>query len=190
MAELSPTPGQTIGPFYGYALPFDRDNELVPPAHPDAIRLYGTVFDGSGQPVPDALIEIRQAGQDGRIPLVDGSLRRDGLAFTGWGRAAVNAAGEYSFTTVLPGLTEAGKAPFFSIVVFARGLLDRLFTRAYPPDHEAVFASDPLLARLVPDERKRLVAERTGENALRFDIHLQGERESVFLHFPEPGATT
>ena len=67
MSTLTPTPGQTIGPFFGYALPFERDNELVPPGSPGAIRLHGTVTDGAGAPVPDALLEIWQAGADGAV---------------------------------------------------------------------------------------------------------------------------
>jgi protocatechuate 3,4-dioxygenase alpha subunit len=65
---LTPTPGQTVGPFYGYALPYPGDDELVPAGHPGAIRLHGTVYDGAGQPIPDALIEIWHADGDGRIP--------------------------------------------------------------------------------------------------------------------------
>ena len=68
---LTATPGQTIGPFFGYALPFDRGNELVPPGSPGAIRLHGVVTDGRGEPVPDALLEIWQADADGAIPTGD-----------------------------------------------------------------------------------------------------------------------
>ena len=62
------TPGQTVGPFFGYALPFDRCNELVPPGSPSAVQLSGVVLDGDGRPVPDALLEIWQANADGTIP--------------------------------------------------------------------------------------------------------------------------
>ena len=97
---LTATPGQTIGPFYGYALPFDRGSDLVPPGSPDAIQFHGVVTDGAGNPVPDALLEIWQADADGAIPSATGSLRRDGWTFTGWGRAATDDAGHYSFSTV------------------------------------------------------------------------------------------
>ena len=175
LPDLMPTPGQTIGPFFHDALPYERGHELVPPATPGAVRLHGVVHDGAGQPVPDALIEIRQADAHGAVPTVEGSLVRDGR-FTGWGRAATDSTGRYSFTTVEPGGT------FFSVVIFARGLLDRLFTRAYVPGRD--LDADPLLARLAPGDRETLVAVREADGSLRFDVHLQGDRETVFLSFP------
>ena len=180
MSTLTATPGQTIGPFFGYALPFERDNELVPPASPGAIRLHGTVFDGAGAPVPDALLEIWQADADGVVPSATGSLRRDGWTFTGWGRASTDDEGRYSFTTVRPGVTQAGSAPFFAVTIFARGLLNRLFTRAYLPGEH--LASEPLLASLPGNRRNTLIAA-TDQHGLRFDIRLQGDDETVFLRF-------
>jgi protocatechuate 3,4-dioxygenase alpha subunit len=182
--DLTPTPGQTIGPFYGYALPYERDHELVPPGSRGAIRLHGTVYDGAGDAIPDALVEVRQAGPDGQVPAVQGSLRRDGMAFTGWGRCAVDPGGHYSFTTVEPGTAAEGAAPFFALTVFARGLLNRLFTRAYVPVGDEALAGDRLLANLPDDRRATLVAEREPNGDLRFDIRLQGDGETVFLAFP------
>jgi protocatechuate 3,4-dioxygenase alpha subunit len=178
---LPPTPGQTVGPFYGFALPYAGGNELVPPGRPDAIRLHGTVRDGRGDPVPDALIEVWQADEHGRVSREPGSLQRDGFTFTGWGRTSVDRTGEYSFTTVVPGPTE-GAAPFFAITVFARGLLNRLFTRAYVPGHP-LLETDRLLASVPADRRGSLVARRDA-TGLVFDIRLQGEGETVFLSYP------
>ncbi len=188
--DLTATPGQTIGPFYGFALPYARDRELVPPGTPGAVRLHGTVFDGDGQPIPDAMLELRQADPAGRVPAVEGSIRRDGTIFTGWGRCAVDPGGRYSFTTVVPGATAQGAAPFFALTVFARGLLNRLFTRAYVPGDDAALGADPLLSWLTPQRRDTLVAVRDGADEgaggdLRFDVHLQGDRETVFLAFPQ-----
>lgn len=184
MPETHPaTPGQTIGPFFHYALPYERGHELVPPATPGAVRLRGTVYDGHGNPVPDAMLEIRQAAPDGTIPRTEGALRRDGI-FTGWGRCATDTAGRYSFTTLEPGSVD-GRAPFFAVVVFARGLLNRLFTRAYLPDDAA--DSDPFLSGLRVDQRDTLMATREDDGGLRFDVHLQGEQETVFLTFPGHG---
>lgn len=174
---LQPTPGQTIGPFFHYALPYDDGAHLVPPGTPGAIRLHGTVYDGAGVPVPDALIEIRQADADGTAPRVEGSMARDGR-FTGWARAATDAGGRYAFTTVAPAGVDGGAA-FVAVTVFARGLLDRLFTRAYLPGE-----SDAFLAGLSPDEAATLRATTDADGDLRFDIHLQGDRETVFLAYP------
>ncbi|WP_374455416.1 protocatechuate 3,4-dioxygenase subunit alpha [Nocardioides sp.] len=170
---LAPTPGQTVGPFFHYALPYDGDDQLVPRGTPGAVRLHGTVYDGAGAPVPDALIELWQADESGRVVQQEGSLHRDGWTFTGFGRSATDRTGRYSFTTLVPGES----APFFAITVFARGLMHRLFTRAYLPG-----TSDALLDGLAPDRRSTLVttADDTG---FVFDIRLQGEAETVFIHF-------
>jgi protocatechuate 3,4-dioxygenase alpha subunit len=179
---LPPTPGQTVGPFYGFALPYDGDRDLVPADHPGAVRLHGTVRDGHGDPVPDALLEIWQADTDGVVPQRPGSLRRDDVTFTGWGRAATDSAGRYSFTTVEPGATGDGCAAFIAMTVLARGLLNRLFTRVYLPGHAAL-ASDPLLGAL-PDGRRDTLVARRDDDGLLFDLTLQGDGETVFLRYP------
>jgi protocatechuate 3,4-dioxygenase alpha subunit len=171
--DLTATPGQTIGPFFHYALPYDGGPELVPPGSPGAIRLHGTVVDGDGVPIPDAMIEIRQADAQGNVSTAEGSLHRDGMTFTGWGRAGTDPGGRYAFVTVEP------DAPFFAVTVFARGLLNRLFTRAYLPD-----AEDPFLSSLDPERASTLVAVREPNGDLRFDIVLQGDDETVFLTYP------
>jgi protocatechuate 3,4-dioxygenase, alpha subunit len=176
--SIVPTPGQTVGPFFGYALPFPHDDELVPPGSAGAVRLHGTVYDGAGGPVPDAILELWQTDATGAVVQQPGSLRRDGWTFTGWGRASTDNNGHYSFTTVVPG------APFFAITVFARGLLDRLFTRAYLPEA----ADDRFLATLDADRRSTLLTTRDETAPMEgfvFDVHLQGERETVFLSYPQ-----
>lgn len=180
---MSAVPGQTVGPFFHLGLEYPQMNELVPPANPRAIRLHGRVTDGAGAPVPDAVIEIWQADAQGHIVQQPGSLRRDGWTFTGWGRAATDPDGLYSFATVEPGATTPGRPPFFAVTVFARGLLDRLFTRAYLPGDAEALAADPLLAALDADRRDTLITKRV-DQGLRFDIALQGENETVFLAYP------
>ncbi|MBF6671910.1 MULTISPECIES: protocatechuate 3,4-dioxygenase subunit alpha [Glutamicibacter] len=182
--KLVPTPGQTVGPFYGYALPYDKDNELVNQGHPNSVRLHGVVYDGKGEAIPDALLEIWQADEQGNVVSREGSLVRDGYTFTGWGRTAVDNAGHYTFTTLNPGATEAGKAPFIMLTVFARGLMNRLFTRIYLPEDAEALASDPLLSSLSEAERKTLIATREDDGSLRLDLRLQGEDETVFLSYP------
>lgn len=182
MSRLAPTPGQTVGPFFGYALPFAGGGDLVPAGHPRAIRLHGTVFDGAGETVPDALIELWQADENGNVAQVEGSRARDGWTFTGFGRTPVDDTGHYCFTTVRPGATEPGRASFFAVTVFARGLLHRLFTRAYLPLDDRAAAADPLLSTL-PEERRATLVTRADEHGFVFDIHLQGPDETVFLDY-------
>ena len=180
--ERVPTPGQTVGPFFGYALPYAGGPELVPPGRADAVRLHGRVLDGDGQPVPDALVEVWQADGQGRPVQQAGSLHRDGWTFTGWGRCPTDRTGHYSFTTVTPG-AEPGRAAFFALVVLARGLTNRLFTRAYVPADGALLDADPLLGSLDADERSTLVCG-TDSAGFVFDVRLQGDRETVFLRYP------
>ena len=181
--KLTPTPGQTVGPFFGYALPYEKGGELLAPGTPGSIRLTGTVYDGNGEPIPDAILEIWQADAEGNVVTQTGSLVRDGYTFTGFGRTPVGNTGKYTFTTVNPGTTEPGKAPFIAMAVFARGLMNRLFTRVYLPEDTEALANDPLLASLEPARRKTLIAERLADGSLHFDVRLQGEDETVFLEF-------
>ncbi|MFD9905536.1 protocatechuate 3,4-dioxygenase subunit alpha [Streptomyces sp. NPDC059063] len=185
MNTHAPTPSQTIGPFYGHALPFPRGGDVAPAGHPAAVALHGYLYDGSGSPVPDALVETWQSAPDGSCAGAPGSLRRDpatgraagrdGVTFTGFGRVATDGDGHWAFRTLLP-----GGVPYIALAVFARGLLSHLRTRAYVTDA----ADDPLLAALPPERRATLLARPGPDRTYRFDIRLQGEGETVFLEFP------
>jgi protocatechuate 3,4-dioxygenase alpha subunit len=155
-----PTPSQTIGPFFGFALPYEGGPELVPPGAPGAIRIAGGVYDGGGDPVTDALVELWQA---------------DGERF---GRCPTDAGGRFGFVTVKPGATNDGQAPHIAVSVFARGLLTRLVTRIYFPDEPEANAADPVLSSVQDPSTLVAVGEPDG---LRFDIHLQGDRETAFF---------
>ncbi|MEU1072153.1 MULTISPECIES: protocatechuate 3,4-dioxygenase subunit alpha [unclassified Streptomyces] len=169
-----PTPSQTIGPFYGHALPFPGGAAMAPPGHPDTLTLHGHVYDGEGAPVPDALLEFWQPGPDGSRGGRPGSLGRNGVDFTGFGRVPTDAAGHWTLRTLAP-----GGVPYLCVAVFARGLLHHLFTRVYLSE-----APDPLLDSLEPELRRTLLAAPDpGARGHRFDIHLQGAKETVFLEF-------
>lgn len=188
--ELRPTPSQTVGPFYGYALPFAGGGDIAPAGHPDAVVLHGYVLDGAGQPVPDALLEVWQPAPDGSRHGAPGSLRRDPVtgavigrhpvAFTGFGRVATDADGHYTVRTLPP-----GGAPYLAIVVFARGLTHHLHTRAYLHD-AAGLSRDRLLAGLPEARRATLLTTPEDTRVHRFDIRLQYDgvhEETVFLDF-------
>ncbi|MEV4091670.1 protocatechuate 3,4-dioxygenase subunit alpha [Streptosporangium saharense] len=167
MSAVQPTPSQTVGPFFGYALPYDQGPDLVAEGHPGAITVEGRVLDGAGEPVPDAMLEL-WLGETGTRRALD----RTGEGVSGFGRCPTGADGSYRFRTARP----AG--PYLAMLVFARGLLRSVATRVYLRD-----GPDPLLDTLDPARRATLVAEPVGEGAYRFDVRLQGEGETVFLEF-------
>ena len=159
------TPSQTVGPFFGVGLPFEKGEQLAPPGAAGVMRIEGQVLDGKGEPVPDALLEIWQPA-------------------TGFGRARTDSEGAFSFTTVKPGPVPAPdggmQAPHFNVTVFARGLLRHLVTRMYFPDETEANGADPVLNLVEPARRETLIAKDCG-GVLHFDVRLQGERETVFF---------
>jgi protocatechuate 3,4-dioxygenase, alpha subunit len=165
------TPAQTIGPFFHGALCRAGEERLVPAGGAGEIEIGGRVLDGAGAPVDDALLELWQT--DGRQ--------------SAFGRAATDGQGEYRFfarkLAAAPLADGRRQAPHVAVSVFARGLLHRLVTRIYFPDEADANARDPLLSSIAdPAARARLIARADGERgALRFDVILQGERETPFL---------
>ena len=186
------TPSQTVGPFFHDALLDENRSQLVPPDHPEAIRVEGTVYDGAGDVVPDAMVEIWQANGAGQYnhPADDREdLPLDSEAFSGFGRAGTADGGKFSFVTVKPGPVPGpdgwSQAPHIMVSVFTRGLLKRVVTRIYFPDEEERNASDHVLSSIEdPEGRKTLVARNEG-GVLRFDIRLQGEGQTAFFEFEE-----
>jgi protocatechuate 3,4-dioxygenase alpha subunit len=168
------TPSQTAGPFFSIGLCENpASTELVAPGSEGAIEVVGRVVDGAGEGVPDAMVEIWQADAEGGF--------RDDF---GWGRSGTNEAGEFRLVTTKPGSVTADdgrlQAPHLSVLVFARGLLKPVFTRMYFPDEPEVNERDPVLSALTESDRAALTAlEEAG--LLRFDIRLQGERQTPFF---------
>ena len=179
-SQLYPTADQTVGPYYGIGMEYAGSEEIVPPGSPGSITLFGYVYDGAGNPVPDAVVEIWQTDAAGNIPAVSGGLNRKPESFSGFGRSGSDDEGRYGFTTLLPAPTEPGKPAFFAAVVFARGLLARLHTRIYVP--APGLDDDAFLSGLSAERRATLIATQV-PGGLRHDIHLQGEKETVFLAF-------
>lgn len=161
MAEL--TPSQTVGPFLHLALADPDSATPVPADAADALTLAGVVFDGDGSPVPDAVVETWQYGG----PFARCPTGPDGA----W---AVHIRRPRAVAT----LDGTAQAAHVAVAVFARGLLDRVVTRAYFAG-DADLATDPVLA-LAGDRADRLLA-READGGWRFDIHLQGDHESVFF---------
>jgi protocatechuate 3,4-dioxygenase alpha subunit len=160
------TPSQTVGPYYAIGLCRRSENELVSPDDPTAIVLRGELLDGDGVPIVDGMIEVWQPIE-----------RR-------WGRCGTHAqggraGGEFAFVISKP-LADAGHAPHLDVHVFARGLLKHQRTRVYFPDEAEANAADPVLSALDEADRALLVAS-SKDAGLRFDIRMQGTRETIFF---------
>ena len=163
MGEI-PTPSQTVGPFFGFALPFAAGERAVDGTAPNSVRIEGQLLDGAGEPVPDGLLEVWQAGQ--------------------FARSRTDSEGVFHFVVrkppAIPGPNGATQAPHLNLIVFARGLLKHLVTRLYFPDEASANSTDPVLQQVDPERRHTLIAHTAG-GALHFDVHLQGESETVFF---------
>jgi protocatechuate 3,4-dioxygenase, alpha subunit len=155
------TPSQTVGPFYSIGLDRRPANALVNPDDPSAIRVAGRLIDGAGMPIEDGLIEIWSATAER------------------WGRSGTGEDGSFWFVLAKPPAT-APDAPHYEVYVFARGLLRHQLTRLYFPDEVEANALDPVLAGLAELDGATLVAEQE-DGGLRFDIRMQGERQTVFF---------
>jgi len=180
------TPSQTVGPYFAIGLPWPEGPHAVAPGTPGAIAIGGFVYDGAGATVPDNLIETWQADPDGRFADLHGHGGRSTLdGFRGFARSgAEDGDGSFQILTVKPGPvpTPDGsmQAPHIDVSVFARGMLNRCVTRIYFADEAPANAVDPILARVPPDRRQTLLAQRT-DDGYRFDIRLQGPGETVFF---------
>ncbi len=183
------TPSQTIGPFFHLCLTVDETAGRLagPGAEGERVTLICRVLDGDGIPVDDAMIELWQADASGTYNHPDDPRYADhDPAFRGFGRLATNRDGVCVFETVKPGRVPASngtsEAPHVNVSVFARGLLKRAVTRIYFAGDSAN-QHDPVLAMTPADRRETLMARQDSAkpSAWTFDIHLCGERETVFF---------
>jgi protocatechuate 3,4-dioxygenase alpha subunit len=196
MSEPRTTPSQTVGPFFHPSMFRDAVPQNVltqAETQGERIRIEGRVYDGAGDPVPDAMVELWQANAYGLYlhPADQRDLPVD-PTFTGFARSATDDG--FWFDTIRPGLVpfdgERMQAPHVNLTIFARGLLNHVLTRLYFED-EPGNADDPILQLIPPERRATLIATRRDEGAIAIytlDIVLQGERETVFLN-PTPSAT-
>jgi protocatechuate 3,4-dioxygenase, alpha subunit len=179
------TPSQTVGPFFHCARPFSgRASLVVEGTRGQPIVVEGTVRDGAGAPVGDALIETWQADAGGRYHHPDDLQDETANSFAGLARVATGEDGGFAIETVKPGGVPgpAGRmqAPHIVVSVLGRGLLTRLVSRIYF-EGESANERDPIL-QCVPVERRRtLIARQIAEGRYRFDLVLQGEDETVFF---------
>lgn len=198
LGYLKETPSQTAGPYVhigltpnyseiGGVYETDLGSVMVnDKTLGERITVTGKVIDGAGAPVKDAVLEIWQADSAG---LYNSPSELRGTAdpnFTGWGRCPTNSTdGVFRFETIKPGripFKDGRKmAPHITVWIVARGINIGLHTRMYFPEEAAANAEDPLLARIEHRDRlATLIAAKEG-SVYTFDIHLQGDKETVFL---------
>lgn len=197
--RLKESPSQTAGPyvhigcnpnFVNNANGFKQDlgaamvNEKT---IGERIKIGGKIFDGSGTPLHDAMVEIWQADYAGLYPALNETRGEADVNFTGWGRVACDFdTAEYSFETIRPGQVtyKNGKlqAPHISFWIVARGINIGLHTRMYFPENAKENSVDPVLGRIEHKNRiPSLIATKSTDSAYQFDIHLQGDNETVFF---------
>ena len=202
LTTLKESPSQTAGPYIHIgATPnwveitgvWDEDLGLVlvgPETKGERILVKGRIFDGSGHPIKDALVEIWQADADGLYNSPEEKRGKADPHFVGWGRQPTDGStGEYRFETIKPGRVpyKDGRlmAPHITVWIVARGINIGLHTRLYFGDEAAANAECPVLARIEHKVRlATLIAARSEENGMptyTFDIHLQGDKETVFF---------
>ena len=186
--SLKTTSSQTVGPYLHIGLTWlVTDNLIGAHVTGNPITVTGRIVDADGRPVDDALVEIWQANAHGRydhpedtrdLPLEAG--------FHGFGRVPTDAGGSFRFITVEPGRVPAAdgtlQAPHINVTIFMRGMLKQLCSRIYFPD-EPANAADAVLASLPAERRDTLIARRTGDATLEWNVVLQGEGETVFFDY-------
>jgi len=180
---------QTVGPYYSIGFDYLVSDRAVGHASPGThITIHGTLFDGDGVPVPDAILEIWQAdpaGQFSGTVQLPKDLGPHG--FAGFARLSTHQDGQFTLHTVKPGPVTypdgTQHAPHLLVLVMMRGLLLHLVTRIYFAG-EPANAADPVLLSVPEARRSTLIAANTGDNAnaFRWDIHMQGPAETVFFN--------
>ncbi|MBL6953985.1 MAG: protocatechuate 3,4-dioxygenase subunit alpha [Alphaproteobacteria bacterium] len=197
--KLKQTPSQTVGPYFSYGLTPEQygydykqlaGNDLAEAdGDGERITIRGQVFDGNGETVRDAVLELWQADSQGRYAHPgDPRGSNTGLAkeFGGFGRVGTGTLPQhyFEFHTIKPGPIGDGQAPHITVVLFMRGLLNHAYTRIYFSDEAAANGDDPALALVDATRRDTLIAQRreTADGIVyQFDIHMQGDQETVFF---------
>ncbi|NKR52811.1 protocatechuate 3,4-dioxygenase subunit alpha [Rhodococcus hoagii] len=169
-APFGVTPSQTVGPYWHIGLPWADGPDVVAPGTPERITLRITVIDGDRVPVADAMVETWQADAVGRFAHPDdprGAAAPTPAGFRGFGRAGADETGTAVIHTVKPGALPAEndtvEAPHVNLGIFARGMLERLYTRLYFPEDTQARTGDPVLLALPESQRPKLIASRTDD---------------------------
>ena len=193
MTKRRQTPSQTVGPYFAYGLSPEQygyqqnlsgiagSQMAEGDVEGERIRVEGRVFDGNGAPISDALIEVWQADSLGRYAH-PADPRGSNNTFKGFGRCGTGTdpRNRFWFDTIKPGKVADDQAPHLNVIVTMRGMLLHAFTRIYFSD-ESANETDAVLRNVPPARRATLIATKQSGNLYRFDIHMQGDAETVFF---------
>ena len=178
MTHTRPSPAQTLGPFYNYALLRDGEDDLtLGGQHGPAITVSGSLFDGEGNARRDFLLEWWQADAAGEYATSATA------AFRGFGRCITKPDGTFCFRTIKPGAVafegNRWQAPHAALSIFGPGLMRRLVTRVYFADEDN--SACPVLSAVPEARRGKLIANGVGGGHYRLDIRMSGEGETPFF---------
>lgn len=179
------TPSQTVGPYVhiGLQAGWEKAWDTMPDGGTGTVDIELIAFDGAGAPIADAMYETWQADGAGRLGIGDprGAHPSTPPGFRHLARAFADDEGVATIRTVKPGALP-GEAPHLNIGIFARGTLDRLYTRLYFPEDIEAHADDPVLALVPEPDRHWLIAERTASGyRLRIQVQDAGSGETPFF---------
>jgi protocatechuate 3,4-dioxygenase, alpha subunit len=191
MTTLKQTPSQTVGPYFAYGLcpqQYDFDYKSLftsvlaeREAAGEHITIVGQVFDGDGNVIGDAMIEMSQVDANGQYPQSREEIQKSG--FNGFARmgTGTDRLKRFVIETVKPGRANPDEAPHINVILTMRGMLLHTFTRIYFEDEVEANGQDAVLASVPAERRGTLIARRESNNVYRFDIHMQGDKETVFF---------
>ncbi|MEZ5021855.1 MAG: protocatechuate 3,4-dioxygenase subunit alpha [Chitinophagales bacterium] len=188
---MKQTPSQTIGPYFAYGLTpkqynYDHGNICSPEladksAKGEHIIIKGIVLDGNNQPVNDAMIEIWQPNSKGEFI----HEKKDGFVSFGRCGTGTTEVNQFEFKTIKPGSLNG--APYINVIVFMRGILSHMYTRMYFSDEASANSEDNFLNQIDDNRKHTLIANKLPgggeENVYEFNIHMQGDNETVFLDY-------
>jgi protocatechuate 3,4-dioxygenase alpha subunit len=182
MEKFSQTPSQTVGPFFAYSLTAKQygynynsiitDSLVDESVEGERILITGRIFDGQGNVIPDAIIELIQYFE------IDNQEIKSKIARVGTGTSNDSS---FTFTTIKPKAIN-GQTPFIGVIIMMRGSLHHLHTRLYFSDENN--QQDLLLNSIPQDRRNSLIANKLQKNNqvfYEFNIRMQGENETIFF---------
>lgn len=166
------TTSQTIGPFPHEAWKWATDLTATVTSDAPQIVIEGAMYDGDGLPINDAWVETW---------MPDSAPAESAQAIPGYRRVPTNDEGGFRLQISMPQAATTGR-PVAYVTVFARGLVKHQFSAIFLED-DAGLPQSAILEQVPSNRRSTLLARKQADGSYRWDIHLQGEQETVFFDY-------